>query len=368
VNTDSNLIKARLGRLRREIAAKDCTAAILSAPETIHYFSGFFSSTYARPLFLFVSTAGDAALLVPSLEEGLAQRYARIQWRTYRVDPPNPEVKILLRDFHMDNSRVAIEARAMSAGLYLSIKDFLSEATLVDLGSVVRRMRAVKDRGELDLCRRAGSVCLMAAEAAIAITKKGARELEVKAAGEQAGYQEAARLFPDNRFWIWANVISGPRTEAAGGHDLATGRSIISGDLVVHVWHVSCDGYWSAIVRTVLIEGVASSVRTIHHAVCEVQESIKHSLKAGANCSRIAILAKELLEHHGLGEHFRGIAGRGIGLSWAEEPSISLDSCDILQSGMVVRAECAVFMRGVGGFGVEDTLAISADGSQLLTV
>jgi Xaa-Pro aminopeptidase len=362
-----DVINARLDRLRYEIATKDCTAVILSAPENIQYFSGFFSSTYSRPLLLFVPTAGDAMLLLPSLEEGLARRYARIPWRTYREVPPTPELRDLLRDSRQGNSHVAIEAAAMPASLYLAIKNLLSDAPLVDLGNVVQRMRAVKDWVELDLCRRAGSICLTAAEAATAITGKGARELEVKAAGEQVGYQEAARLFPDNRFWIWANVVAGCRTEAAGGHDLATGRLIKPGDVVFHVWHVSCDGYWSALVRTVLVEEVDPTVRTIHHVVREVQESIKHSLKAGANCSALANLARELLEHHGLGAHFRGIAGRGIGLSWAEVPSISLDSSDILQPGMVVRAECAVFVRDVGGFGVEDTLAISAEGSQPLT-
>jgi Xaa-Pro aminopeptidase len=138
--------------------------------------------------------------------------------------------------------------------------------------------------------------------------------------------------------------------------------------MVVHVWHISCDGYWSAIVRTVLIDEVDQQARTVHRVVHEVQQEAKESIKAGVIASDLAKRARERLNYEGLGKYFRGIVGRGIGLSWAEAPSISLDSDDVLQPGMVLRVECVVFSQGLGGFGIEDTVVVSRDGTEALTV
>lgn len=360
---DAQVITTRLNRLRNEVGMQGCKAILLSSPENIRYFSGFFSSTYSRPLLLIVPMAGEATLLLPSLEEGLARRYARVPWQTYRT---HLELNEQVGELSPNNSLVALEHDSVPVSLYSTLMNLMPSSTFVDMGDVTLRMRAVKDGSELDLCRRAGSICRAAAEAAIAVTRAGVRELEIKAVGEEVGYREAANRFPGNRFWIWANVVAGCRTDA-GGHDLASGRLVKPGDVVIHVWHTSCDGYWAVIVRTILVDEIHPQAETVHNVVCQVQESVIERFKVGVTCSDVARHGMELLDHHGLGKYFNGLVGRGIGLSWAELPTLSLGSHDVLQPGMVLRVECGVYVQGQGGFGVADTVLLSTAGNESLT-
>lgn len=363
---DAGSVASRLDRIRTLLEANGSRAAVLSSPENVRYFSGFFSSTYSRPLLLTISVSGEAILLVPSLEQALARRYAGVPWRTYDVVPPEAELESVFQSLDLKGQSVAVEMDDLSATLYLRIMSLQSDL-VQDLGDAPLRVRSIKDTSEIEACRRAGLIGRLAAEAGIASTQEGARELEIKAAGEQVGYREAAKRYPNDNFWIWANVVSGSRTDAAGGHDLSCGRPVRSGEVVFHVWHTSCNGYWSSVVRTVLVGRVASELRNALVCITQTQRLIRERLFPGVSAAEVAEGARAILDEHGLSRYFRGTVGRGIGLSWAELPSISIGSQETIEAGMVLRVECSVIGKPGGVLGVEDTIVVTENGNELFT-
>ena len=69
----------------------------------------------------------------------------------------------------------------------------------------------------------------------------------------------------------------------------------------------------------------------------------------------------------GLGECFVHGTGHGVGLDIHEAPALGEQSEDILCSGQVVTVEPGVYLPGLGGARIEDTVVTGA-GCEILTV
>ncbi|HZL54420.1 MAG TPA: M24 family metallopeptidase, partial [Solirubrobacteraceae bacterium] len=59
--------------------------------------------------------------------------------------------------------------------------------------------------------------------------------------------------------------------------------------------------------------------------------------------------------------------GHGVGLDVHEAPLLCIGSTDIVAAGDVIAVEPGLVVPGVGGAGVEDLLAVSAEGCERLT-
>jgi Xaa-Pro aminopeptidase len=70
----------------------------------------------------------------------------------------------------------------------------------------------------------------------------------------------------------------------------------------------------------------------------------------------------------GYGEYFGHGTGHGVGLEIHEWPQISSRSDDILEAGMVLTVEPGIYLPGVGGVRIEDTVLVTDEGAQVLTV
>jgi Xaa-Pro dipeptidase len=70
----------------------------------------------------------------------------------------------------------------------------------------------------------------------------------------------------------------------------------------------------------------------------------------------------------GFGDFFVHRLGHGVGLEVHESPSMGATSKEKLAAGYVVTDEPGIYIPGYGGVRIEDTVLITRDGAERLTI
>jgi Xaa-Pro aminopeptidase len=111
----------------------------------------------------------------------------------------------------------------------------------------------------------------------------------------------------------------------------------------------------------------SKKVQKMYDAVLKAQLAAIAKVRAGVTASEVDMAARDSLKKEKLDKYFDHATGHGIGLQVHEGPRISLTSRDILKEGMVITIEPGVYLRGFGGFRVEDMVLVKKGGCEILT-
>jgi len=101
--------------------------------------------------------------------------------------------------------------------------------------------------------------------------------------------------------------------------------------------------------------------------VLEAQESAVAAVGAGVSCGDVDEAARSVLRKAGLADAFTHSTGHGVGLEIHEAPRLGAGQTMRLQAGMVVTIEPGVYLPGEFGIRIEDMVAVTRDGGQVLT-
>ncbi len=88
---------------------------------------------------------------------------------------------------------------------------------------------------------------------------------------------------------------------------------------------------------------------------------------AGVSCGDVDEAARSVLRKAGLAEAFSHSTGHGVGLEIHESPRIGAGQATRLLPGMVVTIEPGVYLPGQFGIRIEDMVAVTRTGGQVLT-
>jgi Xaa-Pro aminopeptidase len=235
-----------------------------------------------------------------------------------------------------------------------------SGVTLKDAPAVVERARMVKDADELQLIRAAVGLGAKLFERALEVIRPGVKEVEVAAEMELAARRGGAEemSFP-------TIIASGARS--ALPHGRASEQAIAAGGFVVCDFGVILSGYCSDQTRTVWVGSVPENARQAYEAVKDAQLAAIDVVRPGIAVGEVDAAARKVLRKAGLGRYFTHSTGHGVGLEIHEVPRVADGQREILQPGMVITIEPGVYFPGKWGVRIEDMVAVTAGGCEVMT-
>jgi Xaa-Pro aminopeptidase len=226
--------------------------------------------------------------------------------------------------------------------------------------ALVERLRLVKEEEELSRIRAAVRLGARLFDRALEVLRPGVREVEV------AAEMELAARFAGAEAMSFPTIIaSGARS--ALPHGRAKEQAIEPGAFVVCDFGVILTGYCSDQTRTVWVGQVPDEAQRVYEAVREAQQAALDAVKPGIVVGEVDVAARKVLKKASLARYFTHSTGHGVGLEIHEAPRIAAGQDEILQPGMVITIEPGVYFPGKWGVRIEDMVAVTATGREILT-
>jgi Xaa-Pro aminopeptidase len=353
---------ARQTKLREQLASAGLDALLVSHLPNIRYLCGF---------------TGSAGLLL--VEEAGSVFFTDVRYDTQGRHEVKGAKVIIARQALLSalgewskarrkRSRgwtIGIEAEHLTVAEKKRLSDLLpSGLRLRNAPSLVERARMVKDDDELGLIRTAVGLGATLFDRALEVLRPGIKETGVAAEMEYTARRAGAEAmsFP-------TIIASGARS--ALPHGRATGQAIAPGGFVVCDFGVILAGYCSDQTRTVWVgacSGVSSEgARHAYESVKEAQQAAIAAVRPGTSVGEVDAAARKVLRKAGLGRYFTHSTGHGVGLEIHEAPRVAAGQKEVLKPGMVITIEPGVYFPGKWGVRIEDMVAVSEGGCEVLT-
>jgi Xaa-Pro aminopeptidase len=354
--------QARQQKLREHLATTRFDALLISHLPNIRYLCGFTGSAGL----LLVEEAGSVFFTDVRYD---TQAHAEVKGAKVVV-APQAVLPALCEALEGRRRRgrgwsVGIEAEHFT----IAEKKRLAKAkpsgiTLNDAPSIVERARMIKDADELEQIRAAVKLGAKLFDRVLEVLRPGVKEVEVAAEMELAARRAGAEEMSFSTI-----IASGARS--ALPHGRATEQAIPRGAFVVCDFGVILSGYCSDQTRTVWVGSAQGSVRDdvrqAYEAVREAQQAAVDAVRPGIAVGEVDEAARKVLRKAGLGRYFTHSTGHGVGLEIHEAPRVAADQKEILQPGMVITVEPGVYFPGKWGVRIEDMVAVTASGCEVLT-
>ena len=257
--------------------------------------------------------------------------------------------------------RIGFDDEHLSVKQHARLAELAGEGVeLVAAGGAVEELRAVKDAAELERIRAAARLADEALTSVLDGGLVGRTErdvaLDLEIAMRRAG----------------AEAVSFPPIVAAGAHGALPHAgprdvAIPAGTLVVVDWGAQLDGYASDCTRTFATGELDPRDEEVYELVLTAQQAALEAVRPGPEGREVDAVARSIIEDAGHGEHFGHGLGHGVGLAVHEGPRLSKQGTTALLAGHVVTVEPGVYVPGRVGVRIEDLVAVTDDGHEVLS-
>jgi len=348
-----------MGALRRKLTRAGLPGLLVTHPPDIRYLCGFTGSSAA------LAVTRRAARL---FTDGRYTAQAAAETKAARVQIATSAPAVIAVQWLAAQSGVAIAgydpAHTTVAALThwkASLPSRLRRSFLAALPApFVELLRQVKDEDEISIMREAALVGCQLFEHILGFLGPGISEIEVA-----AELEHQARLLGAEGMSFETIVASGPRS--ALPHGRATTLALPRRGFLTLDFGVILKGYCSDMTRTVFLGKPKARERQAYQAVLEAQEAAVAAVISGVSCGEVDEAARSVLRREGLAEAFSHSTGHGVGLEIHEPPRVGAGQPARLLPGMVITIEPGIYLPGEFGIRIEDMVAVTRSGGQVLT-
>ena len=345
--------------MRRKLTRAGLSGVVITHLPDVRYFSGFTGSSaalavYRRGATLFTDGRyrTQAAAEVSGAKVEIVSgppAVAAVQWLAAQ---PGAQ----FAGFDAARTSVAELASWRDALPAKLRKSFLAQLP----GPVFEGLRMVKDADELEILRQAATVGCRLFDHILGYIRPGLREVDVA-----AELEHQARLLGAEGMSFETIAAGGERS--AMPHARASTALLPRRGFLTMDFGVILNGYCSDMTRTIYMGTPRPAERDTYQAVLEAQMAAIGSVRSGASCAEVDEAARSLLRQAGLAEAFTHSTGHGVGIEIHERPRVGAGQSSRLQAGMVITIEPGVYLEGQYGIRIEDMVAVTATGGEVLT-
>jgi Xaa-Pro aminopeptidase len=351
-------VASRVPRLRAAFDDAGIGALVVSRLPNVRYLTGFTGSAG-----LLVVLPNDAVLVTDGRYTEQAGEQVAASGAPVRVGSGTTETarrEIVIAATHAC-SHIGLEANGVTwAEQRNYASHWFPDAELLATHGIVEGLRMVKDEGEVARIRAACAIADDALAELLPSLADGPTEREFALRLEFAMRERGAS---GNSFD--PIVASGPN--GAKPHHRPSDRAIERDELVVIDFGCIVDGYCSDMTRTVSVEDPGPDARRIWDTVLESQQAGRDAVRAGAVASDVDKACRDVIAAAGWADRFVHGTGHGVGVEIHEDPRVAATVAATLAAGHVVTVEPGVYLPGVGGVRIEDTVVVTDEGSDPLT-
>ena len=342
----------RRERLVAALRQTRVNALLITALPNIRYLSGF--------------TGSNAALLVTN-ERALLFTDPRYQTQAPRES--DCEVKIakgaLTAEVHkwlkrLKMKSLGFEQNRISYEGYSELRAGGEGIRFKPIAGLVEALRMVKSTAEIATIKASVQLNSAALEQALRHFKASMTEVDLAAEIEYR-----MRMLGADRPAFETIVASGERSALPHAHP--ADHPIQRDQLLLVDMGAAVAGYASDMTRTYAVGKLDAKMRRMYRAVLESQLAAIDAVKPGVSCASVDRAAREILRGYGLDKLFLHSTGHGLGLEIHERPRVGRKEGTKLETGMAITIEPGVYVEGLGGIRIEDTIVVSERGSEVLT-
>lgn len=352
----------RLSLLQKTLKDSSCDAILVDDMVNIYYLTGLDLSAGK----LLVHTQG-ANLIVDNRYLEMCKKYSPFpvtQSDTLKIEPllNSPElafIKTLAFDSDSTSYKSFLQLEKISQELAKDSR----QLSLLPLDNPVKKLRAIKESQEITTLQEAANLGAQGFDFVCSLLKEGISEWDVAIELEIFWKQRGGRTVAFDPIIAFGPNSSMPHYRA-GNAKLKKGEAVLV-DIGVNLNH-----YHSDMTRMVYFGQPDPRMLEIHSIVQEAQQIALSHCHPGTLIGDLDGAARDYISSKGYGPNFSHSLGHGVGLEIHELPVIknAQPYKDIaLAAGMVITIEPGIYLNGIGGVRIEDTVAITTKGHTNLT-
>jgi len=347
-------MEQRLKYCFAQLKRSDIDALLISEHVNINYLT----ETSGLEGYMLITKGQEIFYFTNFLYRSAAQKIKK--WKVISSTRPIfSEVAQMCEKLHI--KALGFEADHLSFMAYKNLQEKINAKNikLVETKKLIASGRAIKQPREIKNIKNAVNITLQALEYA--------REIYDAQMSEQAMAVEIERfmrLKGDNELAFPTIVASGKNS--AFPHHTPQDKKLSNESVVIDLGAKSC-GYCGDLTRVFVSSKMPTAFTKAYDTVKAAQEKAIQHIRPGMKCRDIDKAARAVIENKGYGKYFGHGLGHGVGLQVHELPYIGPASEDVLQQGMVITIEPAIYLPGRFGIRIEDMALVTGSGCELLS-